>query len=65
MLFCLFVLAPLVTKKYQPSLLWLPRLLFLSGPRVDGGVFEGMPMPGLNGPVWTLAYEFRCYILVH
>jgi peptidoglycan/LPS O-acetylase OafA/YrhL len=64
MLLCLFVLAPLVTKKYQPSLLWLPHLLFLGGPRVDGGLFEGMPMPGLNGPVWTLAYEFRCYILV-
>jgi peptidoglycan/LPS O-acetylase OafA/YrhL len=40
MLLCLFVLAPLVTKKYQPSLLWLPHLLFLGGPRVDGGLFE-------------------------
>jgi len=63
MLICLFVLAPLVTRNYHPSLQWMPRLLFLGGPHVNGA-FEGMPMPGLNGPVWTLAYEFRCYILV-
>jgi len=62
-LICLFVLAPMVTKNYHLSLQCLPRLLFLGHPRVDG-VFEGMPMPDLNGPVWTLAYEFRCYILV-
>jgi peptidoglycan/LPS O-acetylase OafA/YrhL len=63
MTLCLFVLAPLVTRNYHPSLQWAAHLLFLSSPRVDG-VFAGMPMPGLNGPVWTLAYEFRCYILV-
>ena len=63
MLLCLFILAPLVTRKYHPSPLWLPRLLFLSGAPVDGA-FPGMPAPALNAPVWTLAYEFRCYILV-
>jgi peptidoglycan/LPS O-acetylase OafA/YrhL len=62
-LLCLFVLAPLVTNKYFPSLQWLPRLLFLGSPHVDDA-FEGMPMPGMNNPIWTLSYEFRCYILV-
>jgi peptidoglycan/LPS O-acetylase OafA/YrhL len=60
---CLFILAPLVTKQYRPSPLWLPSLLFLEGAPVDG-TFQGMPAPSLNGSVWTLAYEFRCYILV-
>jgi peptidoglycan/LPS O-acetylase OafA/YrhL len=63
MLLCLFVLAPFVTRNYRPSLLWLPRLLFLEGAPVPDA-FQGMPAPALNGPVWTLAYEFRCYILV-
>jgi len=63
MLLCLFVLAPLVTAKYHHSPSWLPRLLFLGGVPL-GGAFQGMPWPSLNGPVWTLAYEFRCYILV-
>lgn len=62
MLLCLFVLAPLVTQRYHPPL-GLLRLLFLGGVPMEGA-FPGMPTPGLNGPVWTLAYEFRCYILV-
>jgi hypothetical protein len=62
MLLCLFILAPLVTKNYHPSPLLSPRLLFLSGAPV-GGAFQGMPAPSLNAAVWTLAYEFRCYIL--
>jgi peptidoglycan/LPS O-acetylase OafA/YrhL len=60
---CLFVIAPLVTRDYRPSLLWAPHLLFLGSPNVSGA-FAGMPMEALNGSAWTLAYEFRCYTLV-
>ena len=39
------------------------RISLLSEPGAPG-IFPGMPLPALNGSVWTIAYEFRCYILV-
>lgn len=39
------------------------RAVLLQVPDV-GPVFDGLPHPFLNGAAWTIAFEFRCYLLV-
>jgi peptidoglycan/LPS O-acetylase OafA/YrhL len=64
-LLCVFALAPLVgghvgdLSAFDEFL----RIISLRMPQVQG-VFDGTPYPFLNGSMWTIAYEFRCYMLV-
>jgi peptidoglycan/LPS O-acetylase OafA/YrhL len=65
---CLLVLAPLVgagLSPFHPAALVrnAVRMALLQHPNAEG-VFPGMPLPGLNGSMWSIPYEFQCYILV-
>ncbi len=65
---CLLVLAPFVgagLSVFHPAALVrsFVRMLLLFHPNAKG-VFPGMPLPGLNGSMWSIPYEFQCYILV-
>jgi peptidoglycan/LPS O-acetylase OafA/YrhL len=42
----------------------LQDLLFLNPPTAPPNIFQGQPYPKVNGSLWTIVHEFRCYILV-
>jgi peptidoglycan/LPS O-acetylase OafA/YrhL len=67
-LFCVFVVGPLAgadlaTVSITGWVKILFRMLALQIPKLTD-VFVGQPYPSLNGSMWTIAYEFRCYLAV-
>jgi peptidoglycan/LPS O-acetylase OafA/YrhL len=50
---------------FRPSglLQLLPGLVLLTYPHTPP-VFAGFPYPMVNGALWTITYEFRCYLLI-
>ena len=65
---CTFVVAPLagghLLGRGPGDLLAIPiDLLKLAVPSVPGAL-AGLPYPSLNGAMATIAYEFRCYLVV-
>lgn len=62
---CIFVVAPLGGGRIDFETLRVAalRIVILQGPDVPGA-FANSPYPFLNGAMWTIAYEFRCYLLV-
>jgi peptidoglycan/LPS O-acetylase OafA/YrhL len=65
-IFSLFVIGPLSGGHLHADLMYFARQLFhmamLDEPVLDG-VFPGLPFPNLNGSMWTIAFEFRAYLL--
>jgi len=66
-LFCIVVVGPLATHSSYFASLNPSRLIFstlyLEEPELPE-LFSGRPYQNVNGPMWTIAYEFRCYLLV-
>jgi len=65
-LVCLMIVAPiahgdLLTGKMAVT--HMVHILTLQPPDVSG-VFKGTYFPVLNGSMWTISYEFRCYLMV-
>lgn len=42
----------------------LKDLLCLNTPSAPLNIFQGNPYPNVNGSMWTIVHEFRCYLLV-
>ena len=66
--FCAFVVAPIFGAGMSALSPWRSaseavRIPLLMPPHADG-VFPGLPIQNLDVPMWTIPYEFRCYILV-
>ena len=64
----LFIVAPLAgvalsSLKFEDYAKMFGRALSLNMPHLDGA-FAGQHYHFLNGPMWTISYEFRCYLLV-
>lgn len=65
-LVCIFVVAPLSgapSVGLKQVITSVARIAFLQPPEV-AGTFSGTHHPALNGSMWTISYEFRCYVLM-
>jgi peptidoglycan/LPS O-acetylase OafA/YrhL len=64
---CILIVAPLggVNLAGVTTGEWIKlggQLLLLKAPE-SLGAFPGLSIPALNGSMWTISYEFRCYLL--
>ena len=66
-LLCVFIAAPIGGASWEAISRAAPDLLMraglLSGPETPGA-FAGTHYASLNGSMWTILHEFRCYLLV-
>jgi peptidoglycan/LPS O-acetylase OafA/YrhL len=64
---CVLIVAPLGGADLGAMTLrdWAKEAVFLLTlkPPFADGVFQGLAYPALNGSMWTISYEFRCYLM--
>jgi len=69
-IFCLFIVAPLAGGDIIRQLIPLHSLfnaltsIVILQPPVVTTAFHNSLLPSLDGSMWTISYEFRCYILI-
>ena len=67
-LVCTFIVGPLGAHAQayfnQLSLLKMIKYMLMLMPTPTPPVFQGQPYPLVCSAMWTIAYEFRCYLLV-
>ena len=62
-LICAFVVAPIGGGHGGDMVRTLGRMALLQTPQ-DTGEFHSLAVHAVNGSMWTISYEFRCYLLV-
>jgi peptidoglycan/LPS O-acetylase OafA/YrhL len=67
-LICIFLIGPFVGGQFSALgvgdyLKIIVRMLTLDVPMLPGA-FHALPEPKLNSSMWTISYEFRCYLLI-
>jgi peptidoglycan/LPS O-acetylase OafA/YrhL len=67
-LFCILVVGPLAGANLATlsATDWMNTLLRMLAQKIPKlqGAFAGQHYPSLNGSMWTIVYEFRCYLVV-
>jgi peptidoglycan/LPS O-acetylase OafA/YrhL len=66
-LICIFFVGPTAGGSFNPIGGWgwlsmFGKMISLAPPELPGA-FHTLPIPALNGSMWTIRYEFRCYLL--
>lgn len=60
-----YILGPAVgARPWESGVGSIVPMLVLQRPPEFAGQWTGLHNPGLNEPMWTIAYEFRCYLVV-
>jgi peptidoglycan/LPS O-acetylase OafA/YrhL len=61
---CIFIVAPMTGGGHMDWARAAINLVTLHAPPEVPGALHGLAYPALNGSMWTISHEFRCYLMV-